>query len=196
MIKNPKVSARIEKYKPWTEELEALRNIILECGLTEELKWYQPCYTFNGKNVIVLGGFKEYCALNFFKGSLLKDPEHILIQQTEHVQATRQLRFTSIQEIEDIKDIIKAYVLEALDIEKQGLEISYKKTDEFVIPEELKLRFKENKKLKEAFKNLTPGRQRGYLLYFSSAKQTETRYARIDKYTKQILDGKGLEKGK
>lgn len=188
---NPKIDTFLSKAKKWQAELEKLRTIILGCNLTEEMKWGQPCYTFEDHNVIILGGFKEYCALMFVKGALLKDPKKILIQQTQNVQAARQLRFTNVQEITKLETIIKEYIREAIEIEKAGLKINFKTSPEST-PEELQKKFNESPDLKNAFKALTPGRQRAYILYFSGAKQSATREARIEKYMKQILKGKGL----
>lgn len=189
---NPKVDWFFSKGK-WQEETEHLRSIILGCGLKEELKWGCPCYTQDDTNIVLIHHFKEYCALLFFKGALMKDPNRILVQQTENVQAARQLRFTSTQEIVKAKKVIAAYVKEAMAIEKAGLKIAFKKTKEFSMPVEFKERLKSNAALKKAFYALTPGRQRGYLLYFSSAKQSQTREARVEKCTRRILAGKGLE---
>ena len=191
--KNPKVDAILGKAKQWRTELETLRAIILDCGLTEELKWYQPCYTVDGANIVLIHGFKEYCALLFMKGALLKDPGGILIQQTENVQSGRQIRFTDIGQIVKRKATLKAYIMEAVEVEKAGLKVPLKKTSEFKMPAEFKKKLAENPALRTAFKALTPGRQRGYLLFFSSAKQSQTREARIDKFTPQILKGKGLQ---
>ena len=166
--------------------------ICLDCGLTEELKWGKPCYTFQESNIVLIHGFKGYCALLFFKGALLKDPKGILVQQTENVQAARQIRFTNVREIADIEPIVKAYIKEAIKVEKAGLEVSYKTTSEFAIPDELEKRLNDSPGLKRAFEALTPGRQRGYILYFSAAKQPKTREARIAKCEQQILKGKGL----
>ena len=190
---NPKVDGFLRKAKKWQEEIEKLRRISLGCGLTEELKWGKPCYTFQDSNVVIIHGFKEYCALLFPKGVLLKDPKGILIQQTENVQAARQIRFISAREIIRMKPILRAYIKESIDVEKAGLEVTYKKTSEFTMPEELKTRFDEDPGFKKAFERLTPGRQRGYLLHFSGAKQSKTREARIEKSMLQILDGKGLD---
>jgi len=190
---NPKVDFFFHKAKQWQEEYEKLRTIALECGLVEELKWGCPCYTDQKKNIVLIHGFKGYCALLFFKGALLKDPKGILIQQTENVQSSRQIRFTSLREIVKLKATIKAYILEAIDVEKAGLKVSYKKTAEFKMPEEFEKKLDESPALKKAFKELTPGRQRGYLLYFSQPKQTKTREARIEKSVPQILKGKGLD---
>ena len=191
--KNPKVDFFFNRATTWREEFGQLRNILLDCPLTEELKWGKPCYSFQNSNVVIIQGFKEYCALLFPKGVLLKDPKHILIQQTENVQAARQIRFTSAGEIVRMKDILRAYIEEAIAVEKAGLEVTYKKTSEFEMPEELKIRFNEDPGFKKAFEALTPGRQRGYLLHFSGAKQSKTREARIEKCVPHILDGKGLD---
>ena len=193
---NPKVDFYFSKAKKWKKELEQLRMIVLDCGLTEELKWGVPCYTFQKSNIVLIHVFKEYCALLFFKGALLKDANKILIQQTENVQAARQIRFTTanggIQEIVKMKAILKAYIHEAIEVEKAGLKVPLKKTKEFSIPEEFQKKLNKTPALKTAFKALTPGRQRGYLLYFSQPKQSKTRESRIEKYTQQILNGKGL----
>ena len=190
---NPKVDEYLRKAKKWQEEFEKLRMIILDCGLTEELKWGCPCYTFQKSNIVLIHGFKEYCALLFFKGALLKDAKGILIQQTENVQAGRQIRFTNVREIVKIKTILKAYIHEAIDVEKAGLKVNYKKTSEFKVPEEFQNKLDETPALKKAFAALTPGRQRGYIFYFSQPKQSKTREARVEKYMKQILGGKGLD---
>lgn len=190
---NPKTDFYFAKGKNWQESLEHLRDIILECGLTEELKWGVPCYTLDKTNIVLIHKFKEYCAILFFKGALLKDPKGILIQQTENVQAARQIRFTNVKEIIKMKSTIKAYIKEAIQVEKSGLKVEFKKTKEYSVPEELKDKFEESPAFKKAFYALTPGRQRGYLLYFSSAKQAKTREARIEKYRKPIMNGKGLE---
>jgi len=190
---NPKVDFFFEKEKKWHDEVEKLRTIVLDCGLTEELKWGCPCYTFNGSNIVLIHTFKEYCALLFFKGALLNDPDGIFIQQTENVQAARQIRFTSLQEISKLSKVIKAYIYEAIEVEKAGLKPKLKKTGEFKMPEEFRQRLNKNASLKKAFHALTPGRQRGYLLHFSSAKQSKTRESRIDKAVPLILKGKGLE---
>jgi uncharacterized protein YdeI (YjbR/CyaY-like superfamily) len=189
---NPKVEKYFSKAKKWQKEFEKLRMICLDCGLTEELKWGHPCYTFQKSNIVLIHGFKEYCALLFFKGALLKDPKGILIQQTENVQAARQIRFTNVQEIVELEPTLKAYINEAIEAEKAGLEVSYKKTPEFQIPEEFQKRLDEIPALKTAFDALTPGRQRGYLLYFSAPKQSKTRESRLEKCLQQILKGKGL----
>lgn len=189
---DPKVEKWIRKAKKWQEEFEKLRAIILDCGLAEELKWGQACYSFENKNIVLIHGFKEYCALLFFKGALLADPEHILVQQTENVQAARQVRFTNVQEIVKMERLLTAYIYEAVEIEKAGLKVSYKKTADFKIPEEFQNKLNKMPALKTAFDTLTPGRQKGYLLYFAAAKQSKTRESRIEKCTKQILKGKGL----
>jgi len=189
---NPKVDFFFERPGKWQEEYEKLRTIILDCGLTEELKWGKPCYTFQKSNIVVIQGFKEYCALLFFKGALLKDAKGILIQQTENVQAARQIRFRSIGEIAKLKATLKAYIKEAIQVEKDGLKVNLKKTADFKTPDEFKSKLDEVAGLKKAFSALTPGRQRGYLLYFSQPKQSKTRQARIEKSVPQILKGKGL----
>ena len=190
--RNPKVDAFLSQAKKWQKEFKKLRRVILDCQLTEEFKWGKPCYTFQKSNIVLIHGFKEYCALLFFKGALLKDANGILIQQTENVQAARQIRFTNVREIVEIEPILKAYVREAIELEKAGLEVSYKKTSEFKIPVEFQNRLDEIPALKTAFDALTAGRQRGYILYFSAAKQSKTRAARVEKCMLQILNGKGL----
>ncbi|MGZ3865379.1 MAG: YdeI/OmpD-associated family protein [Bacteroidia bacterium] len=190
---NPKVDWYFVKNKQWQEEIEHLRVYALESGLTEELKWGCPCYTLDGTNVFLIHCFKEYCAYLFMKGSLMKDPKKILIQQTANVQSARQIRFTNAKEIVKMKTTLKAYIKEAVAIEKSGAKVEFKKTTEFNMPEEFKAKLDKNKALNKAFFSLTPGRQRGYLLYFSSAKQATTRESRIEKYTKQILAGKGID---
>ena len=190
--KNPKVDAFITNTRQWKEEYEKLREIVLDCGLTEDFKWKHPCYTHEGKNIVLIHGFKEYCALLFHKGALLKDPHGILIQQSEHSQVTRQIRFTRVQEIMDRKAILKEYIKEAIEVEKAGLKVDFKKTDEYTVPQELQEKFDEMPTLKTTFKALTPGRQRAYLLYFSRAKQSKTRKSRIERYVQHILDGKGM----
>ncbi|WP_282138901.1 YdeI/OmpD-associated family protein [Rossellomorea aquimaris] len=194
MIKpNRKVDGFIKKTKTWKEEFERLRSILLGFEeLDEEIKWMHPCYTLEGKNIVLMHGFKDYCALLFHKGALLKDPDGILIQQTENVQAARQIRFTNVQEIIEMKPILKAYIQEAIEVEKAGLQVELKKTEEYTIPEELQTKFDEVPTLKTAFEELTPGRQRAYILYFSKAKQSKTRESRIEKYMEHILEGKGL----
>ena len=190
---NPKVDGLLKKAKKWQEEFEKLREIVLDCPLTEELKWGQPCYTFQKRNIVLIHGFKEYCALLFFKGALLKDPNGILIQQTENVQAARQIRFTNVREIVEMEPILKAYIHEAIEVEKAGLKVNLKKTSDFKIPEEFQKKLDEIPALKTAFAALTPGRQRAYLFYFSAAKQSKTREARVEKFMPQILKGKGLD---
>lgn len=189
---NPKVDEFLSKAKKWKEEFEKLRSIVLDCDLTEEFKWMHPCYTFEQKNIVLIHGFKEYCALLFHKGALLKDAHGILIQQTENVQAGRQIRFTNVQEIVEMEAILKAYIHEAIEVEKAGTEVDFKKTTEYTIPEELQNKFDEIPALKAAFEALTPGRQRAYLLHFSAPKQSKTRESRIEKSMQQILNGKGL----
>lgn len=189
---NPKVDAFLNRADQWQAEFKKLRKIILDCELTEELKWGVPCYTFENKNVVLIHGFKDYCAILFVKGALLKDAQHILIIQTENVQAARQVRFTNVREITKLEAALKAYIREAIEAEKTGLKVEYKKTAEFKMPEEFRIKLAEDPSLKEAFEGLTPGRQRAYLLYFSSPKQSKTREARIEKSIPQILDGVGL----
>lgn len=189
---NPKVDFYFNKSEKWQKELAELRTIVLDCGLTEELKWGVPCYTFQKSNVVLIHVFKEYCALLFVKGALLNDADGILVQQTENVQAARQIRFTHVREIIKQKDILKTYIFEALEVEKAGLTVELKKTSEFKMPEEFQNVLDNMPELKTAFYNLTPGRQKGYLLHFSQAKQAKTRTARVEKCTPQILEGKGL----
>jgi len=189
---NPKVDFYFSKAKKWNEELVQLRMIVLDCGLAEELKWGVPCYMFEKSNIVLIHVFKEYCALLFFKGALLNDAKGILITQTENVQAARQIRFTSVREIVKMKPILKAYIHEAIEVEKAGLKVNFKKTREFKIPEEFQKKLDKIPALKTAFKALTPGRQRGYILYFSAPKQSKTRESRVEKSMRQILKGKGL----
>jgi uncharacterized protein YdeI (YjbR/CyaY-like superfamily) len=189
---NPKVDFYFSKAEKWQKEIEQLREIVLDCGLTEELKWGCPCYTFEKSNIVLIHVFKEYCALLFFKGALLNDPNSILIQQTENVQAARQIRFTNIKEIVKQKKILKTYIYEAIDVEKAGLKVNLKKATEFTIAEEFQNKLDKKTALKKAFYALTPGRQRAYLLFFSAPKQSKTREARVEKYIPQILNGKGL----
>ena len=189
---NPKVDFYFDKGKKWQEEIKKLRAIVLDCGLTEELKWGCPCYTLENTNIVLIHEFKEYCALLFFKGALLKDTEGILIQQTKNVQAARQIRFTSAPEITKMKSILKAYIFQAIEVEKAGLKVKLKKATEYSVPEEFKKRLDKNAALKSAFKALTPGRQRAYLLYFSAPKQSKTRESRVEKSVKPILNGMGL----
>jgi len=189
---NPKVDEFLSKAKKWKEEYEKLRNIVLDCELTEEFKWMHPCYTYEKKNIVLIHGFKEYCALLFHKGALLQDSHGILIRQSENVQAARQIRFTNVQEIIEMEPFLKAYIYEAIDVEKAGLGVKFKETTEYIIPDELQHKFNEIPALKTAFEELTPGRQRAYLLYFSQPKQSKTRESRVEKYMQQILNGKGL----
>ncbi|WP_284241366.1 YdeI/OmpD-associated family protein [Paenibacillus glycanilyticus] len=192
-ITNPKVDGFLRKVKQWKEEYVELRNIILDCHLTEDFKWMHPCYTHEGKNIVLIHGFKEYIAILFHKGALLKDPHGILIQQTENVQAARQIRFTSIEQIVELEPAIRAYIDEAIELEKAGVEIPYKKTSEYPVPEEFQVKLDEDAALKEAFEALTPGRQRAYLYNIAQPKQSKTRAARVEKYIPQILDGKGID---
>ncbi len=189
---NPKVDEYISRAEKWQEELKRLRTIILDCQLTEELKWGVPCYTFQKSNIVLIHVFKEYCAILFIKGALLSDANGILIQQTKDVQAARQIRFTNVREIVMMETILKAYLYEAIEVEKAGLKVNYKKTSEFMIPEEFQNKLDEIPALKTAFNALTPGRQRAYMLYFSAPKQSKTRESRVEKYMQQILNGKGL----
>jgi uncharacterized protein YdeI (YjbR/CyaY-like superfamily) len=189
---NPKVDWFFHKDTKWQQEYQKLRAIVLACGLTEELKWGVPYYTFQNKNIVLIHGFKNYCALLFHKGVLLSDTYNLLIQQTKHVQAARQLRFPNLQEILDIEATIKAYIFEAIEVEKAGLDVIMKQTSEFEMPDEFKKALDANPQLKIAFQSLTPGRQRGYLLYFSQAKQSKTRESRIEKCQEKILHGIGL----
>jgi uncharacterized protein YdeI (YjbR/CyaY-like superfamily) len=190
---NPKVNFFFDKATKWQEEFEKLRTLVLGCGLTEELKWGCPCYTFEKRNIVLIHGFKEYCALLFFKGALLKDNEGILVQQTKNVQAARQIRFTNVREIVKLRTTLKAYIREAIEVEKAGAKVNYKTASEFTIPEELKSKLDETARLKTAFEALTPGRQRAYLFYFSQPKQSKTRASRVEKCMQRILNGKGLD---
>jgi uncharacterized protein YdeI (YjbR/CyaY-like superfamily) len=190
---NPKVDAYMARQDSWKAESEKLRAIALSCDLTEDFKWGHPCYTLNGQNVVLIHGFKDYVAYLFFKGALISDPDGVLVQQTENVQSARQIRFTSTDQIAGMDNLLKAYIHSAIGIEKAGLKVEFKPTSQFAMPEEFQLRLEEDAALKTAFEALTPGRQRGYLLHFSSAKQSKTREARIDKATPQILAGKGLD---
>ena len=192
MTMSPKVDEYLREARSWQEEFEKLRMTILECGLTEELKWNKPCYMYKNKNIVIIQGFKKYCAVMFFKGALLNDPNGVLVRPGENSQAQRQIRFTDAQEIMEMKTVLKDYVNQAVEVEKSGLEVNFKKTEEFMNPEELQTKFNEMPSLKTAFDTLTPGRQRAYILYFSKAKQSKTREARIEKYMQNILDGKGL----
>lgn len=189
---NPKVDFYFDKAKKWQDEINHLRTIVLECGLTEELKWGCPCYTYQNSNIVLIHTFKEYCALLFFKGALLNDAKAILIQQTENVQSARQTRFTELKEIAKLEKVLKAYIYEAIEIDKAGLKVTLKNTAEFTMPEEFQKKLDEQNALKTAFDSLTPGRQRAYKLHFSTPKQSKTREARIEKCIPQILNGKGL----
>jgi uncharacterized protein YdeI (YjbR/CyaY-like superfamily) len=190
---NPKVDFYFDKNDKWKKEIEKLRTVVLDCGLEEELKWGCPCYTFNESNIVLIHVFKEYCAYLFFKGALLNDANNILVQQTENVQSARQVRFTNIKEIIAKERILKAYIYEAVEVEKAGLKVKLKKTADFKTPAEFQNKLDKNPALKKAFTALTPGRQRAYIFYFSQAKQSKTREARVEKYIPQILDGKGLD---
>lgn len=190
---NPDVDFYFDKAKQWQEEIEQLRTIALDCGLSEALKWGSPCYTFQNKNIVLIHVFKEYCALLFFKGALLSDVHRMLIQQSAHVQAARQIRFTNIQQITEIEIFVKNYIYEAIEVEKAGLQVVLKKTSAFTIANEFQIKLEEISSLKSAFYALTPGRQRAYLLHFSQPKQSKTRQARVEKSIPRILDGKGLD---
>ena len=190
---NPKVDAFLKRQHHWRAEFAKLREIILSTGVTEELKWGWPCYADDGKNVVLIHGFKEYCAILFPKGALLKDPKRVLIQQTEHVQSARQIRFKSVQEVKKLEKTVKAYVREAIGIERAGLKVKFKKTEDFQMPEELEARLGASAKLKKAFAALTPGRQRAYIFHFSQPKRPETRAARVEKHVSRILEGLGLD---
>src|SRR5438067_11153732 len=189
---NPKVDGYLRKSKQWQEELQKLRTIVLDCGLSEEVKWRVPCYTFQESNVLFMGRFKESCVLSIVKGVLLKDAKRILIQQTENSQSVRIIRFTNVRQIVELEPVLKAYINEAIEVEKAGLKVTLKKPSEFVVPEEFQTKLDKLPALKKAFAALTPGRQRGYLLYFSGAKQSKTRESRVEKSMRQILNGKGL----
>jgi uncharacterized protein YdeI (YjbR/CyaY-like superfamily) len=189
---NPKVDFYFSKAEKWQEELQQLRRIVLDCQLTEELKWGVPCYTFQKSNIVLIHVFKEYCALLFMKGALLNDAKGLLIQQTENVQAARQIRFSNVREIIEMEAILKAYIYEAIEVEKAGLEVNFKTPTEFSIPEEFQNKLVEIPALKTAFDALTPGRQRAYILYFSAPKQSKTRGSRVENCMQQILNGKGL----
>ena len=190
---NPKIDAFLERAESWEQEFAALRKIVLDCGLDEELKWGQPCYSLGKANIVLIHGFKEYCALLFFKGALLKDPDGILVQQTENVQSARQIRFTGAAEIARMENLLKDYIQQAIEVEKAGLKADFKKTTEFEMPDEFKARLDNMPDLMAAFEGLTPGRQRAYLLHFSGAKQSKTREARVEKHIARILEGKGLD---
>jgi uncharacterized protein YdeI (YjbR/CyaY-like superfamily) len=189
---NPRVDFFFDKAGKWQKEYEKLRTVVLGCGLTEELKWGCPCYTFQGSNIVLIHGFKDYCALLFFKGALLNDPNGILIQQTKNVQSARQIRFTNLREIAKMEKSLKAYIYEAIEVERAGLKVKLKKTEDFAIPEEFQKKLDKRPALKKAFTALTPGRQRQYIFYFSQPKQSKTRESRVEKYIPQILDGRGL----
>jgi len=190
---NPKVDFYFNKTEKWQEEIDKLRMIVFDCQLTEELKWGCPCYTFRGNNIVLIHVFKEYCALLFFKGALLNDANGILIQQTANVQAARQIRFTNVLEIVELEPILKAYIHEAIEVEKAGLKVEFKKTSEYPIPYEFQNKLDELPALKTAFEALTPGRQRAYIFYFAQPKQSKTRESRVEKYIQQILNGIGLD---
>jgi len=190
---NPATDWFFNKQTKWKEAYAALRILVLDCELTEELKWGCPCYTIEKSNIVLIHGFKDYCALLFMQGALLKDTKKILVQQTQNVQSARQIRFKTVEEIWKSKSIIKSYIKEAIALEKAGLKVELKKTTEYKIPEEFQAVLDDMPELRLAFQALTPGRQRGYLLYFSAPKQAKTREARIEKYVQQILDGKGLD---
>ncbi|SRR5581483_9325543 len=192
-MNHPRVDKFFSTLQRWKKEMERLRSIVLECGLTEELKWGQPCYTFENRNILIIHGFKEYCAILFVKGALMSDSEGILIQQTKNVQAGRHIRFTNVREILELEPVLKRYIYEAIEVERAGLKVAKKKTSDFPVPEELSARFEKDPALNAAFRELTPGRQRAYLLYFAQPKQSKTREARIDKSRQLILDGKGLQ---
>ncbi|WP_074432968.1 DUF1801 domain-containing protein [Bacillus ndiopicus] len=190
---NPKVDEFLSNATTWKEEFQALRRIVLDSGLTEDFKWMHPCYTLQNKNVVLMHGFKEYCALLFHKGALLSDPKGILVQQTEKVQAARQIRFKNLQEILELEPVIKEYITKAIEVEKAGLKVEVKRETEIEIPEELQSKFSENAAFQEAFETLTPGRQREYIMHIGQAKKSETRTARIEKNMPRILNGKGLK---
>jgi uncharacterized protein YdeI (YjbR/CyaY-like superfamily) len=189
---NLKVDFFFNKARKWQKELEKLRAILLDCNLTEELKWGCPCYTLENRNIVLLHGFKDYCAVLFFKGALLQDVDGVLIQQTENVQAARQIRFTDTQEINKLERILRTYIYQAIEVERAGLKVKLKKTGDFSIPGEFQTKLDKRPTLKKAFAALTPGRQRAYIFYFSQPKQAKTRVSRIENYLQQILDGKGL----
>lgn len=188
----PTVKELIEKSKKWKEELTKLRTIVLDCGLTEEVKWYQPCYSFNGTNLIILGSFKEFCTLSFFKGALLKDEKKILEFPGKNSQSAKIVKISKLNQINELEQTLKDYIKEMIELEKAGVKVTFKKIEEYQIPEELKVIFKQEQDFEKAFKALTPGRQRAYLLHFSSAKQAQTRISRIEKSKPQIFAGKGL----
>ncbi len=189
---NPEVNSFFSEAKKWQPEMQKLRSIILDCGLDEVLKWRFPCYMYKNNNLVLIHTFKEYCALLFFKGALLQDTDGVLLQPTENTQSGRQIRFTSLKEIKEMESILKAYIFEAIEVEKLGLKVELKKTIEYVIPDEFQIQLNKHSKLKKAFESLTPGRQRAYLLYFSAPKQSKTIVSRIEAYKQRILNGKGL----
>ncbi|APB70314.1 hypothetical protein PPYC1_08115 [Paenibacillus polymyxa] len=189
---NSKVDVYLSKVKKWQEEMEKLRVIMLDCQLTEELKWGKPCYTFQNSNIVIIQGFKEHCTLMFFKGALLNDPNGILIKPGEDMQAGRQIRFTHVREIVEMETILKAYIVEAIEVEKAGLKVDFKKSTELIFPEEFQDKLDESPALKTAFDALTPGRQRAYVMYFSAPKQSKTRESRVEKCMQKILNGEGL----
>jgi uncharacterized protein YdeI (YjbR/CyaY-like superfamily) len=190
---NPKVDFFFEKSGQWQAEYAALRPIVLACGLDEQLKWGKPCYTLDGANVVLIHGFRDYCALLFHKGALLADPKGILVQQTANVQSARQVRFTGVAQIEKLKATLKVYIRNAIEVEKSGLKVEFRKSEEYAVPEEFQAELDADPALKSAFEGLTPGRQRAYLLYFSGAKQSKTRTARVAKCVPRILEGLGLD---
>jgi uncharacterized protein YdeI (YjbR/CyaY-like superfamily) len=190
---NPKVDFFFSKAKSWQQEYEQLRAIALDCDLVEELKWGVPCYTYENSNVVLIHGFKEYCALLFMKGALMKDPKSILVQQTENVQSARQIRFTDVKQIEKLKSVIKTYIKDAIAVEQSGAKVEFKKATDFAVAEEFQRQLDQSTHLKEAFEALTPGRQKAYLLHFSSAKQSKTREARVEKAIPKILEGLGID---
>jgi uncharacterized protein YdeI (YjbR/CyaY-like superfamily) len=192
-MSSPKVDAFLKREDKWRAEFVKLRAILLDCGLTEDLKWGQPCYALDGKNVALIHGFKEYCAILFTKGALLKDPKHVLIQQTKNVQSARQIRFTSVEEVTKLAKTVKAYLLEAMAVERAGLKVQKKKTEDMEMPEEFASKLAANAKLKAAFASLTPGRQRGYIFHFSQPKLSKTRAARVEKHIPRILEGLGVD---
>lgn len=189
---NPTITAYLNQAKTWQEEMKLLRSILLDCGMQEDLKWGKPCYSYQNTNLVIIQPFKDYCALGFFNGSLLSDPEKILIKPGKNTQGGRQIRFTCVKEIADRGPVLKQYVFEAIEAEKAGVKVQYKKTKDYDVPEELEVEMKKNPNLKSAFEALTPGRQRGYLLYFGGAKQSKTRVDRVKRYMPRILEGKGM----
>jgi uncharacterized protein YdeI (YjbR/CyaY-like superfamily) len=189
---NTEVDKYLDQLKKWQQEVTSLREIIIDCGLSEEFKWMHPCYTYKGSNIVLIHEFKDYCAILFHKGALLSDEKDILVQQTKNTQSARQIRFTNLSEIEDLENDIREYIYEAIEVEKAGLEVKKKKTSDFELVEELEMKFQENADFEKAFKNLSGGRQRGYLLHFSQAKQSATRRSRIEKNSERIMQGYGL----